>query len=405
MPLPSEATIYVCAGTYTQQLTINKPFTLLGAQFGVDARTGRTNPVAETVFDVPGGAIVYQTGAITGTLDGFTLQNADGTAVNGINNSTAQGYTIQNNIITGNGTGMNFHTAGPEVTLFSRNRFVENNKLPGINANSGTSIFVTNGFVVGLTVENNLFQGNVGNEPAGINTAGAATPSSGITIQNNTSIDDDTFAVITNTTGTRVLNNTITHTNPAAASGSGIIMFSANTGIVISGNTIDGGTGAGIADFDGSQPSGSSDDREQHDQQPRRWRSTQPGRSDGEWEHHLELDPVRHLDEAASGGGTITGNTMTSTIGVDCQDDSTGPRTAGTNNTWTANIGITSRSRRAVPAGSAADDDHHYDNGSSDDHDSTSAGRHDDPAGDICPRTRPRARAPCRQPAGTRPGR
>ena len=50
--------IYVCAGTCTEQLTINKPLTLLGAQFGVDARTGRTDPAVETVFDVPAEAIM-----------------------------------------------------------------------------------------------------------------------------------------------------------------------------------------------------------------------------------------------------------------------------------------------------------------------------------------------------------
>ena len=144
-------------------------------------------------------------------------------------------------------------------------------------------------------MEDNLFQGNVGFGGADINTPGAAAPSTGITIQNNTSIDDDTFVVINNTTGTRILNNTITHTNPAAASGSGIIMFSANTGIVISGNTIDGGTG-GIADFGGPQPPGGPYDREQHDQQSRGRGSAQPARSDGEWERHLELDPVRHLN-------------------------------------------------------------------------------------------------------------
>ena len=107
---------------------------------------------------------------------------------------------------------MNFQTVGPTVTLISRNRFVANTK-PG--SNTGTSIFITNGFVAGMTVEDNLFQGNVGSSAADINTPGAATPSSGIIIRNNTSIDDQTFAVINNTTGTQVLDNTITKTDPA----------------------------------------------------------------------------------------------------------------------------------------------------------------------------------------------
>ena len=80
-----------------------------------------------------------------------------------------------------------------------------------------------------MTVENNLFQGNVGSSAADINTPGS-TPllSSGITVSNNTSIDDDTFFVINDTTGTSVSNNTITHTNPSGASGSAILLFDAN---------------------------------------------------------------------------------------------------------------------------------------------------------------------------------
>ena len=253
---PSGSTIYICAGVYNEQLTINKPLTLLGAQFGQDARTGRTDPAAETVLDVPADAIVYTTGATTGTLDGFTLQDADGAAVLGVSNTGVQGYTFQNNIITGNATGMNFETVGPAVTLISRNRFVANNKLAGVNPNSGTSIFITNGAVVGLTVEDNLFQGNVGNSAADINTPGGATPSTGITIRNNTSIDDDTFAVLNLTAGTQVLNNSITHTNPAGTSGTGILLFGINTAPVIAGNTISGGAATGIGDFADSQPSG-----------------------------------------------------------------------------------------------------------------------------------------------------
>ena len=156
--------IFICAGTYTEQLTINKPLTLLGAQWGQDARTGRTDPAAETVLNAtnvaPAGVIVYTTGATTGTLDGLTLQNADGTAVNGINNATANAYTFQNNIITGNTTGMNFHTVGPDVTAHHAEP-VRRTTI-GAGQNTGTSIFITNGPVIGMLVEDNLFQGNVG---------------------------------------------------------------------------------------------------------------------------------------------------------------------------------------------------------------------------------------------------
>ncbi len=170
---PAGSTIYICAGTYDEQLTITKPLTLLGAQFGQDARTGRTDPTAETVLDSPLGAIVYEPGATTGTIDGFTLQNSNFAAISGIDNA-AEGYTFQNNIITGNMVGMNFHTVGPDVTLIRQNRFVANTKVPA-DPDSGSGIFVTNGPVAGMTVEDNLFQGNVGASAADINTPGTAT--------------------------------------------------------------------------------------------------------------------------------------------------------------------------------------------------------------------------------------
>ena len=59
--------------------------------------------------------------------------------------NNAHGYTFQNNIITGNAVGMNINTVGPDVTLIRQNRFVANTKVPATNANSGTSIFITNG--------------------------------------------------------------------------------------------------------------------------------------------------------------------------------------------------------------------------------------------------------------------
>src|SRR4029077_16755228 len=100
-----------------------------------------------------------------------------------------------------------FHTVGPGVTMIQGNRFVSNT---GPNPSDGTSIFITNGFVAGMTVQNNLFENNTAPNAANITTPGVPdTPSTGILIQNNTSNADQTFAVINNTTGTQILNNTI----------------------------------------------------------------------------------------------------------------------------------------------------------------------------------------------------
>ena len=263
-------------------------------------------------------------------------------AIFGINNSNAQGYTFQNNIITGNAVGMNIHTVGPEVTLIRQNRFVANTKVPGTNPNSGTSIFVTNGHVAGMMIEDNLFQGNVGTSAADINTPGGAIPSSGITVRNNTSIDDSTFFVVNNTTGTQIANNTITHTDPLGASGSAILLFNANPAAIISGNTIDGGAAAGIGDFSGSALSGNPTIADNTiSNRTVAVRLSQPGAT-------VSANTITNSSQfgvwmqPTATGGTVTGNTITSTVGVDCQDDSTGSGTAGTANTWTANIGTTS---------------------------------------------------------------
>ena len=338
------ATIFICAGTYGEQLTINKPLTLLGAQWGVDARSGRTNSAAETVFNVPAGAFVYTAGATTGTLDGFTMTGATGTAVSGIANNAAA-YTFENNIITANATGLNFHTVGPGATMIRHNRFVANT---GPNASDGSSIFVTNGFVAGMTVEENLFQGNVGPNAADINTPGAATPSTGIVIRNNTSDADQTFAVINNTSGTQILDNTIVKPDTVPA-GSAILLFSANPGTVISGNTITGGNGTGIGDNAGSVPTGPvTVDGNTITGRTVGIRFSQDGATvTGNTVTNTATTGaagtgVGIFMQDSSSGGTVSGNSVSGSAVLDCQDDSVGGGTAGTANTWTANIGATS---------------------------------------------------------------
>ena len=71
----SDSIIYVCAGTYDESVTINKPLALDGAEFGVDA-VGRSGE-PETVIDGAGG-VTYTSGATTGTVSGFTINGYTG---------------------------------------------------------------------------------------------------------------------------------------------------------------------------------------------------------------------------------------------------------------------------------------------------------------------------------------
>lgn len=334
-------TIYICAGTYAGPISVNKDLTLLGSQWGVDARTGRTDTAAETALTGPGNIITITLPAASVTVDGFTLTGG-ATGIFAVAGSSD--FTFTNNVVTGNHVGFNFNATGPAPTEVTQNRFVENN-LAG--PNSGTSVFVTNGTVSNLLVADNHFEGNVGDgtsNPADINTPGGASASSGITISGNTSVDDTTFLVINNTTGTQVTGNTITQTDPATVTGGAIVLFGTNTGMVVDANTIDGGAANGIRA--GSFTTG-GDVAITGNTIANRSSAIRLGAA-GTLAATVTGNTIANSTtagiwlEATIAGATVDANTITSTVGTDCQDDSTGGATAGTANTWTTNIGTTS---------------------------------------------------------------
>ncbi len=103
------ATIYVCAGTYTGPVAITKKLRLLGAQYGRDARTGRTTTAQESVVTSPSAA--FTVGAVDGlTVDGFTFSGSTGDGIDAFNRGS--GFTFVDNVFTGNHNGMNVNAAG-----------------------------------------------------------------------------------------------------------------------------------------------------------------------------------------------------------------------------------------------------------------------------------------------------
>ena len=148
-------TIAVDPGVYTETVQVTKDVTIQGAQHGVDARTGRTDPTQESVLNSSDGG--FNVTAAGATIDGFTVQDAD-SAVSSIGAGIATAYsnggnyTIVNNILTNNPIGLYLNSdATNGSSLVKHNRFVGNNQ--GTSA-SGNGIYADQGTYSVDIVEN-----------------------------------------------------------------------------------------------------------------------------------------------------------------------------------------------------------------------------------------------------------
>ncbi len=251
---PAGSSIYVCAGTYPEAVSVTKNVTLLGAQWGNTATAGRTDPSQETTIDNPAGTDVTYAGASTGTLSGFSLiGNGNGAGNdNGIVALQAgqSGFTWTDNIITGTSTGINFEVDGITPTTISANRITGNTEAGGSELSNG--IFFTNGPANNVTISGNLF----GSQGADINTTGSGTTadlSQNLVVTDNTSVDSQNFAVLFLTNDAVISHNTIGWTNPNdPAAETAIYLSGGNIAPTIDANTISGGAATGIgvnADF------------------------------------------------------------------------------------------------------------------------------------------------------------
>jgi Right handed beta helix region len=344
------ATIYVCAGTYTGPVNITKKLRLLGAQYGRDARTGRTAMAQESVVTSPSAGFVV--GKVDGlTVDGFTFSGSTGDGIDAFQRGS--GFTFVDNVFTGNHNGMNVNAAGPVRSTIARNRFTANNA--GGGDDSGTGVLFTSGAANDVTVSDNLFERHTS---AAVNSIGDPNPANrsvGIVISTNRSVDDSSFAVINNANGALVERNQATKA-PAAVNGTIIYIVGNTDHLTVSRNILSGDAGTGIsanAAF-GAGPSTNL----LIDSNVIRDRTTGISINDNHSSVVVRSNVVQNSTrsatapgrgiqlQAGSSGVAVTSNAVSGSSDVDCVDESHGGGTAATADTWTRNAGRTS-----TPAG------------------------------------------------------
>lgn len=147
--------ITAAAGTYDEEVTVNKALTIKGNNFGI-AGNGTRN--AESIISgnngAHGGFVVTADNVI---IDGFTVSGCGGTYGTGVYSSPAtQGFTLQNNIISDNVIGAYPSSAG--ASMVKHNLFDANNR-SGAAGGSGIYVEATHN----LTIEENEFKNHTTN--------------------------------------------------------------------------------------------------------------------------------------------------------------------------------------------------------------------------------------------------
>ncbi|MFB0500638.1 MAG: PGF-pre-PGF domain-containing protein [Candidatus Hadarchaeaceae archaeon] len=281
-------TIEVAAGTYNEQVVINKQLTLNGANADVNAVTGTRG--SESIIDgVTSTAITISADNVI--VDGFTLDG--GITLDDLANSISGG-TISNNIITGadsseeptkaqNGIRLGWDTGQGVDGVMIENNTISNSLEKGIRfANpkfgGGTASNITissneieNNGSAGIetygpghnTIINNIISGNDGN---GINLKfDNGDVVTGNTITNNTgpgiTLRQTTNTTVENNSVSGHLSQEVINTCPAVVGGkgSGIHIFDTSVGNTIRFNDISGNNyGIFIHSKDDLQPSGNS---------------------------------------------------------------------------------------------------------------------------------------------------
>jgi nitrous oxidase accessory protein NosD len=353
-------TVKVCPGLYTENVNVAKTLIIRGAKAGVDAKTRTINPANESVVhsanpDLP----IFMLQADGIVLNGFLVEGNTNNA--GIQTSpTFSGYQLLNNVVRDNVFGIYLHGSGAATTVVRRN-LLDNNNRPG--AASGNGIYSDQG-ALGISIVANRTEDQTN---AGILFASAATPQESILIQNNRSLNDNTFVALFNTQNATVVANRSNDTIDAGDFGSTIFVGGDSGAIVIQRNVLTNPGFAGIAVRDtlevnvgaanvsilgnrvtGAEGSGidvTANDFAAVTVRNNTLTNNGVGGFDGTGGDHgdgIRLGPLTN-------GNQIRFNTATGNFEFDCHDESTGAGTSGTANTWAGNNGNTDQPNGICP--------------------------------------------------------
>jgi len=344
-------TILVCPGQYNETVQVTKAhLTIKGAKAGHDAtRRGRRGESVVTHLD-PKGTVQLLADDIR--WDGFTIQGV-ANKVNGPGMYTSpdhSGYDIRDTVFEDNGFGLYLGSSGDQTTIVCRNLFIANNEFEGTGGANG--IYSDEG-ARDVSILSNRFEGHNG---SGIFFADSM--SSGhqqdIRVGWNKSIDDKTFATFFATVQLRM------HRNLARARvndrkfperTSAIFIGARNDDVVVSRNRVQSASGDGI-DVSATGQLGPASPT--NVALLKNWveHARKLGISvSAPGQRHYEVRGNRAFNNTKVGIhlglGTddvfLIGNKALDNGRLDCQDQSRGDGTAGTDNTWQKNLGDSAR--------------------------------------------------------------
>lgn len=371
------ATIYVCAGTYAESLTIGKAITLLGAQYDVDART--RDGTYETVLNGSGG-ITYTNGATSGSLNGFTVTGYQGSTAAIVATGTGAGWSFVDDVVDVSNGGIELNTAGavnPAASDVRGDLFEQAQPSAAPSGTAGQAVIVGGGSGNDLRVTDDAFQ-NLSGPGAAINTPGTANCgasldsvnfSENLIVNHDTMTEsggsftdplngpgfvDEPFIDLQCTNDAEVGFDTVTVADSGDAHArTAIELTGGNYSASVEGNALDGG---GTPSATGIAVNGTAFPAESNVQVGDNFVSgfaTGIGIGAGSGfvvsHNFVKASASDGILVSASSGGSLTGNAVSGSGSEDCADQSTGTATASTADVWLDNGGATS-----LPAGLCA---------------------------------------------------